>query len=231
MFFDLLNASTKFLPVNRGIIDLGEIYNSFFFWLFMFIGLVMAISIHEWAHAWTAHKLGDDTAKAMGRITLNPVSHFDLFGSLLILFAPFGYGKPVPVNPSNFQNPAQGMMITAFAGPISNIIQAILYTLLFFALRSIDPGENLITTLTYTLPFIAIMNASLAFFNLLPIPPLDGSKIWGYFSVKRNELIIYRIAPYSIYILIFLIFPWSGNTSILGFILRPIYTLYFNLTF
>jgi Zn-dependent protease len=142
---------------------------------------VLAITIHEFMHALTAYRLGDPTAARLGRVTLNPVAHFDPFGALfsvlLVLgIAPIAWGKPVPVNPGNFRNPKRGMMITAAAGPLSNLVQAVLFALpLHFVTPEVfsswPPFVQLLLTTGVSL------NVALAAFNMIPVPPLDGHKI------------------------------------------------------
>lgn len=230
MFWQIMNlpqGSTIFSKVIDGQVLYPQY--SLTFWIIVFFGLIMAISIHEFAHAYSAHLLGDDTAKYNDRLTLNPFKHFDIFGILLILFTFFGYGKPVPVNPNNFTNPVQGMMFVSLAGPVSNILQAGVCAILFLTLKQLPQETGLITTFIYALPTIGFINIGLAVFNLLPIPPLDGSKIWGYLHYKVDEFIRYKITPYSIYILILMIIPLVNGVSILGLILIPIGSVYFTI--
>jgi Zn-dependent protease len=228
MFLDLLvNAERLFVRVIGGEV-FGEI-NSYMYWLILLIGLLIAISIHEWAHAYSAHVLGDDTAKMQGRITWNPVKHFDPIGFGMILFLPFGYGKPVPVNPNNFNNPAKSMMVVSFAGPISNIIQAMILGLLYIVLaRVITPDENFLTTFVAALPQVGMINLVLAFFNLLPIFPLDGSKIWGYFHPRIDDFIRRYLSsfPNNIFILFLFIAPIFGGISVLQLFLFPLILIY-----
>lgn len=219
----IVEGASFFIPVIDGKVAEPS-SSSYLFWILVIWGLLFSISIHEFAHAYIANKLGDDTSE--DRLTINPLFHFDLFGILLILFTGFGYGKPVPVNPNNFRNPVQGMMFTALAGPASNILIALMCGISFIVFKQFPPGENVITTLGYALGYIGAINISLAMFNMLPFHPLDGSKILGYLHYKIAEL-IYVIRPYSIFILIFLIYPFIGGNSIFGLLIAdPISSLY-----
>jgi Zn-dependent protease len=143
--------------------------------------LLFSLTFHEFAHAWSAYRLGDPTAAALGRLTLNPLRHLDIFGTLVLFMSGFrfGWAKPVPVNVFNFRDPKFGMFVTAAAGPASNILLALCCGVL---LRLTGGGmfggsESLLGAVTQVLFWGLVMNLSLAFFNLIPIPPLDGSKI------------------------------------------------------
>lgn len=159
----------------------------------MLIPMWLSLSVHEWAHAWSAWKLGDDTAEREGRLTLNPIVHIDLIGTILLplLGVPLGWAKPVPVNPARFHRKVSmrtGMAVTAFAGPLSNIVLAVLSAIalgLMFrfapATRSLENGG------TYLLVYAVQLNVGLAIFNLLPLPPLDGSRIVDRFVPPKWE--------------------------------------------
>ncbi len=160
------------------------------------------LPIHEYAHAYVATKLGDDTPRLKGRLTLNPLAHLDVMGALMIFLVGFGYAKPVPVNPRRFKNLRAGMALTAFAGPLSNIIMAIIFMLLanVFNVAMIYTNGMIVTQVAMLFfTFAAQINVSLAIFNLIPIPPLDGSKIISLFIPAKYY---YKILQYERYIVL-----------------------------
>ena len=172
------------------------------------LAVLITLTIHEYAHAYAAYKMGDPTAKNLGRLTLNPLKHLDPVGALCMLIFHFGWAKPVPINARNFKNPRKGFAISALAGPainlVTSLISAFIYLLLFSILSKLTYSSELTLNLAKnTLLFfylLHVINLGIAIFNLIPVPPLDGSRILGlllppkyYFSIMRHERTIYFI--------------------------------------
>ncbi len=154
--------------------------------------------VHEFAHAFVATKLGDNTPRLSGRLTLNPMAHIDVLGAVMILLVGFGYAKPVPVNPRNFKKPKGGMALTALAGPASNILMAMVF-MLFMNLVSLAGVSILTSAVIQFFLFAASINVGLAVFNLIPIPPLDGSRVLQLLIPNKYY---YKFARYERYIII-----------------------------
>lgn len=175
------------------------------YFLITAVSIVIAISVHEFAHAAMAYYLGDPTAKNEGRLTLNPLSHLDLWGTILLLVAGFGWGRPVPFNPYNLKNQRWGPALVSLAGPASNLVMAII---LIIFLKFIYPLLNLAVgnALFDFLYFLIVINVVLMAFNLLPVPPLDGSKLLFAVLPASMENVKEFLQRYGLFILIGLVF-------------------------
>ena len=162
------------------------------------IVLFTALPVHECSHALAADKLGDPTPRNQGRLTLNPFAHLTLWGTVMMMLAGFGWGKPVMVNPSNFKHPKRDNAIVALAGPVSNAVMAYLSTIVYkVILYNVTSSSQTLYYIAIVFYLATLINISLAVFNFLPIPPLDGAKIFGailpekiYFSIMRYEQFI-----------------------------------------
>ena len=165
------------------------------------IPLLYSIIIHELAHGWVAYKMGDPTAKWLGRLSLNPLRHLDPIGTIMLFVFGFGWAKPVPVNFNNLYHERMGLIFVSSAGIVANIILAFLS---LFLLRLISPSPfGVISNMLF---YFARINIILAAFNLIPIPPLDGSKILMGFASKRFQYTLARLEPYGMFIIIGLLF-------------------------
>ena len=170
------------------------------------LAVLLILTIHEYAHAYAAYKLGDNTAKNLGRLSLNPLKHLDPFGAICMILFHFGWAKPVPINARNFRNPKRDFAITALAGPLSNMIFAFLSAFLLLLVRNLYSGIGdtdsfaaaLVLNLYMFLVIFHQINIGIGLFNLIPIPPLDGSRILNvilppkyYFGIMKYERKIY----------------------------------------
>ena len=177
--------------------------------------LLFALVFHEFSHGWVANKLGDPTAKYSGRLTLNPMAHLDLFGSLMILFVGFGWAKPVPVDSRYLANPRTDMMKIAFAGPASNLLLA------FIAGSLIQLTGNMGVLSSMLIMFVQI-NIMLAVFNMIPIPPLDGSQIFSGLMIRHNPDLVVKLQIYGPQILMGLIlFGMLTSVSPIWWLMSP----------
>lgn len=148
-------------------------------------GMLLCLSVHEASHGWAAYALGDPTAKNAGRLTLDPVRHLDPLGVICLLFFHVGWAKPVPVNPRYFKHPRRDMALVSLAGPLSNFVLALVALFLYHPLRM--SSSNIVATIALMLYMTAVMSIGLGVFNLIPVPPLDGSKILFSFLPYRIE--------------------------------------------
>ena len=177
--------------------------------------LLFALVFHEFSHGWVANKLGDPTAKYAGRLTLNPIVHLDILGSLMILFVGFGWAKPVPVDSRYLANPRMDMMKIAFAGPAANLLLALIA-------GTIIRLTGYMGVLTSMLIMFTQINIMLAVFNMIPIPPLDGSQIFSGLMVRHNPDIVMKLQMYGPQILMGLIlFGMFTSFSPIWLIISP----------
>ncbi|MEG1142639.1 MAG: site-2 protease family protein, partial [Clostridia bacterium] len=186
--------------------------------LYMIPVLLICVAIHEFAHSYTAYKLGDTSQKLTGRMTLDPFAHFDIMGFLSILLIGFGWGKPVYIDNSRFKNRNLGDMLVALVGPVSNIVLAFLLTILFKIL--IETGlvtsmlTNQIGTICIQLLRLTIQfNVIFGVFNLLPLPPFDGSKVLRFFLPYKYKDIIYKMEKYTFILILIL-----AVTGVFGYV-------------
>lgn len=198
--------------------------------IFVLLALALAITVHEAAHAWMANRLGDPTAKLMGRLSLNPLVHYDPVGSTILLITavltalgawpfPFGWAKPVMFDPYNLQNPRRDSALISLAGPVSNLATAIAASLI---LRLIQVPFSPFYFLSNFAYLVIILNISLAVFNLIPVHPLDGGKILvGVLPAREAASVENFLSRYGIFVLLILIMPTFGGNSILSGILGP----------
>jgi Zn-dependent protease len=184
--------------------------------LYRLPAVFIGFSFHEFAHAYVANLLGDDTAKARGRLTLDPMSHIDPLGIIMLIIFRFGWAKPVPVNPSNFKNRKKGMLLVSLAGPVMNFIIAFISLLIYVLLYS---RYGFMNRVVYNIIInIYFINIGLGVFNLIPLPPLDGSKILAGLLPARLEYNMYQYEQYSHILLLLLIF-----TNAINYILNPLF--------
>ncbi|MBR6765609.1 MAG: site-2 protease family protein [Clostridia bacterium] len=200
MILDVLTADNKMLALLALVIALPALFFS--------------LSVHEFAHGFAAYKQGDGYAKAAGRLTLNPFHHIDPLGALMMLLVGFGWAKPVPVVPSNFKNQKSGLIIVSLAGVIANLILAMIayflyYFFIFIIVKNVswfymnDIGTMMLYLISTILTYLVIVNVNLAVFNLIPIPPLDGYKVFKELTIGRISFRFFsNYERYSTYILL-----------------------------
>lgn len=182
-------------------------------------GIITAISFHEMAHGLAAESMGDMTAASQGRLSLNPFKHLSLLGTLSMLVLGFGWAKPVPVNPNNFKNRKKGIILVSLAGCLTNLLLGFISLAIYYLLVPVA-NETLLTIIYY----MAFYNVLFAVFNLVPIPPLDGSQILYVFLPYKAQRFYDRLSQYGSLVLLLLVF-----TGVFGYIITPVTNAILNL--
>ena len=178
--------------------------------LFLAPAVLVAVTVHEFAHALVADRLGDPTPRQLGRLTLNPIAHLDVLGTIFFVLFSFGWARPVPINPRNFANPRQGMLQVALAGPLANVTLAFAVGLLLKFQQPLGPFWEAMASMMVSI------NVVLAIFNLIPVPPLDGSRILEGLLPHEQAIAYSRIQPYGTIILLVLLY-----TGVIGHLVMP----------
>jgi len=198
----------------------------------MLVPALMAITCHEVSHGYIADKFGDNTARSMGRLTLNPIKHMDIFGTLMVFIVGIGWAKPVPVNFNNLRHPKRDMIWVAAAGPITNFVLALVSALAMRLLVHLGSGipegsplAAVVDPVTLMLAFSVYINLLLAIFNLIPVPPLDGGRVAVGLLPYRQSMALARVEPFGMIIIIALVF----FTNAFGYVISPALSFAVNL--
>ncbi len=200
--------------------------------------IILALSCHEAAHGYIAYKMGDRTAYNLGRVTLNPIKHLDPLGTLFMLVVGYGWAKPVPINTRNFKNSKKGMALTALAGPMANLILAVIGCLFYELVNAIWMANythiiqnnvlyNILTALALFFFFMGYMNLVLMVFNLIPVPPFDGSRIFSAFLPAKAYFAIMKYEQYILYgvLALFIAMSYFFNFSPVGYLAQKLFYL------
>jgi len=182
--------------------------------------ILIAITVHEFFHAYTAVKMGDRTPEYYGRLSLNPMHHLDLLGTLMLIFAHFGWAKPVPINPNNFRDYNKGIILVSIAGPLSNIGMALIASFFYKPIAHIGNPY-----LIDFFGFFILINVVLAIFNMLPIPPLDGSRLLTTFLPSKYDNITRFLERYGIFIIIIIVLSDRYTGILSGFFNAVVYPI------
>lgn len=213
----------RFLSSPISYLYRGDLEGFFLIVLYLLPALVIAVSFHEGAHAWMANKMGDPTARNLGRMTLDPLKHISLFGLLAFLLIGFGWGKPVPTNPRNYNNFKKANVLVSIAGVTVNLILSFIFYMIYvIAFRAGLDNAVILNVLFY----IVIMNIILCFFNLIPIPPLDGHHLVSGFIARKSPKFYMMYKQYGHYALLALLFLTDFISIGLSYILNVVLLAY-----
>lgn len=192
---------------------MSNIFSSISDLIFTLIAIIPALSVHEYAHGWVSWKLGDPTPKMDGRLSLNPLHHLDPLGTLFLVIFKFGWAKPVMVNPQYYKRPKEGMALVALAGPVANFIFALVCLVICNLIAKISGGtvSQTVYYLYQAFLVMALVNAGLGVFNLIPLPPLDGSKILGAILPANTYFRYMQFERYGFVVLFFLLYIGTLN--------------------
>jgi Zn-dependent protease len=202
--------------------------------IYFIVALLLGVTVHEFCHSWAATMLGDETSKHQGRLTLNPIAHLDVMGTILLLIAGFGWGKPVPFDPRYLKNPRVGSALISLAGPMANfalvIIFGVAYHFLNVRLELLTEVSTTMIVVVKLFQAIISLNFILMIFNLLPIPPLDGSKIFALLIPGRYLPVVYEYRNFGYVALILVVFSDRlFGVPILSYIFGPLFELLWGL--
>jgi Zn-dependent protease len=191
--------------------------------------ILIAITIHEVAHGLIALRCGDTTARDAGRLTLNPIAHLDIFGALMMFFGPFGWAKPVPINPARFNNRRRDLVFVSVAGPVSNVLCAVICGLIIRLIISFNiPVLSDVYVLTF-LQLCFLLNIGLSFFNLIPVPPLDGSNMVMGMLPPSKLPVYFKYMQHAPKVLLgMLLLEWALKIPVFSFVFDPIFNPYLN---
>jgi|AGTN01.2.fsa_nt_gi Zn-dependent proteases len=220
MFLGLQNFLEK-MPLN---LLLERRFKEYFLLLLLLLpGYVIGLSFHEAAHAWMANRMGDPTAKNLGRLTLDPTKHINIFGVISFFIIGFGWAKPVPINARNFDNYKKGNILVSLAGVITNlIISFVFYGIVILLMYGFNVSNTILLTI---LSYIVQMNIVLCVFNLIPIPPLDGHHLISGFIARKSQKFYFYYMRYGNYLLLFLVL-WGYLQYVLYYAVRGVLWLY-----